>query len=93
MWTQTPVYPRMTNQPCRCMHKSIFTFTTLRYPNGAVHYVWLYDANIHYLKGKHIYLFVDGMLVLCPSFAFHLWAGIVPILAGLFRTQSLQVGE
>ena len=43
---------------------TIFTFTTLRYPNGAVHYVWLYDANIHYLKGKHIYLFVAGILVL-----------------------------
>ena len=43
---------------------TIFTFTTLRYPNGAVHYVWLYDANIPYLQGKHIYLFVAGILVL-----------------------------
>ena len=42
----------------------IFSFTTLRYPSGAVHYVWLYDANVHFLKGKHIYLFIAGMLVL-----------------------------
>ena len=28
-----------------------------------------------------------------PSSALHLWAGIVPVLAGLLRTQSVQVGE
>ena len=43
---------------------TIFSFSTLRYPSGAVHYVWLYDANVHYLKGKHISLFLAGMLVL-----------------------------
>ena len=43
---------------------TIFSFTTLRYSSGAVHYVWLYDANVHFLKGKHICLFVAGMLVL-----------------------------
>ena len=43
---------------------TIFSFTTLRYPSGEVHYVWLYDANIHFLKGKHIYLFLAGVLVL-----------------------------
>ena len=37
---------------------TIFSFSTLRYPSGAVQYVWLYNANVHYLKGKHIYLFV-----------------------------------
>ena len=73
---------------------TIFTFTTVRYPNGAVHYVWLYDANIHYLKGKHIYLLDAGILVLgFLVLPWHLWAGLVPILAGLLRTQSLQVGE
>ena len=43
---------------------TIFSFTTLRYPSGAVHYVWLYDANVHFLKGKHICLFIAGVLVL-----------------------------
>ena len=43
---------------------TIFSFSTLRSPSGAVHYVWLYDANVHYLKGKHISLFLAGMLVL-----------------------------
>ena len=61
---------------------TIFTFTTLRYPNGAVHYVWLYDANIHYLKGKHIYLFVAGMLVLCLL--------VLPFTFGLALFQYLQ---
>ena len=42
---------------------TIFSFSTLRYPSRAVHYVWLYDANVHFLKGKHIYLFIAGMLV------------------------------
>ena len=43
---------------------TIFSFTTLRYPSGEVHYVWLYDANVHFLKGKHISLFLAGVLVL-----------------------------
>ena len=43
---------------------TIFSFTTLRYPSGEVHYVWLYDANVHFLKGKHISLFIAGVLVL-----------------------------
>ena len=43
---------------------TIFSFTTLTYPNGAVHYVWLYDANVQYLKGKHLILFMAGVLVL-----------------------------
>lgn len=43
---------------------TIFSFTTLRYPNGAVHYVWLYDANVDYMKGKHVYLFIAGVLIL-----------------------------
>ena len=43
---------------------TIFSFTTLRYPSGEVHYVWLYDANMHFLKGKHISLFLAGVLVL-----------------------------
>ena len=43
---------------------TIFSFTTLRYPSGAVHYVWLYDANVHFLQGKHVYLFIAGVLVL-----------------------------
>ena len=61
---------------------TIFSFTTLRYPSGEVHYVWLYDANIHFLKGKHIYLFIAGMLVLCLL--------VLPYTFGLALFQYLQ---
>ena len=43
---------------------TIFSFTTLRSPSGEVHYLWLYDPSIHFLKGKHVYLFVAGVLIL-----------------------------
>ena len=43
---------------------TIFSFTTLKYSSGVVHYVWLYDANVQYLKGKHLILFMAGVLVL-----------------------------
>ena len=43
------------------------SFTTLSYPHEHYEVVWLYDANIRYLHGKHIPLFVVGLatLLLC----------------------------
>ena len=43
---------------------TIFSSTTLKYPDGSIRKVWLYDGNIDYLKGKHIPLFISALLVL-----------------------------
>ena len=43
---------------------TILSFTTLEYPDGEVRYVWLYDANVEFFKGKHLYLGIAGILVL-----------------------------
>ena len=43
---------------------TIMSFTRLEYPDGVVHYVWLYDANVEFFKGKHLYLGLAGILVL-----------------------------
>ena len=43
---------------------TIMSFTRLEYPDGVVHYVWLYDANVEFFKGKHLYLGIAGILVL-----------------------------
>ena len=43
---------------------TIFSFTTLEYPDGSVRRVWLYDGNVDYLKGKHVPLFMAALLVL-----------------------------
>ena len=43
---------------------AIMSFTTLKYPSGEVRYVWLYDANVEFFKGKHLYLGIAGILVL-----------------------------
>ena len=43
---------------------TIFNSTELVYPNGHRRWVWLYDGNIEYLKGKHIYLFIVAFLLL-----------------------------
>ena len=61
---------------------TIISFTTLEYPNGSVRRVWLYDANVDYLKGKHIPLFMAALLVL-----FFL---TVPYSTLLFFIQCLQ---
>ena len=39
---------------------TIVTYTTLVYPDGSVQTVWLFDGNIRYLQGKHIYLLTAG---------------------------------
>ena len=38
---------------------TIFTFTSLTYPSGAVRHVWSYDANVKFLEGKHLYLYIQ----------------------------------
>ena len=43
---------------------TILSFTTLEYPDGKVRHVWLYDANVEFFKGKHLYLGIAGILVL-----------------------------
>ena len=43
---------------------TILSFTTLEYPDGTVRHVWLYDANVEFFKGKHLYLGIAGILVL-----------------------------
>ena len=40
------------------------SFTTLQYPDGTVRHVWLYDANVEFFKGKHLYLGIASILVL-----------------------------
>ncbi len=61
---------------------TIFSFTTLTYPNGMVRYVWLYDANVEFLKGKHLCLFIVSILALVFL--------IVPYTLGLALFQYLQ---
>ncbi len=39
-----------------------FSFTTLDYPNDRRVTVWVHDGNIGYLEGKHIPLFLTGLL-------------------------------
>ncbi len=39
-----------------------FSFTTLDYPNDQKVYVWAYDGNIGFLEGKHVALFIAGLL-------------------------------
>ena len=41
------------------------SFTVLKYPDQHETVVWLYDGNVEYLRGKHIPLFLAGVLVLC----------------------------
>ena len=43
---------------------TILSFTSLEYPDGELRYVWLYDANVEFFKGKHFYLGIAGILVL-----------------------------
>ena len=43
---------------------TILSFTTLRYPDGGVRHVWLYDPNAEFFKREHFYLGIAGILVL-----------------------------
>ena len=43
---------------------TVFSSTTLEYPDGFSKRVWLYDGNVEFLKGKHIPLFIMAMFTL-----------------------------
>ena len=43
---------------------TVMSFTRLEYPDGQSRYVWLYDANVEFFKGKHFYLGLAGIFVL-----------------------------
>ena len=61
---------------------TIFSSTSITYPDGFTKRVWLNDGNIDYLKGKHVPLFIAALLLLvCVS---------IPYTATLFCIQWLQ---
>ena len=43
---------------------TIFSTTELVYPDNSKRWVWLYDGNIDYLRGKHVPLFLAGLFIL-----------------------------
>ena len=43
---------------------TVFSFTTLEYPDGFNKKVWLYDGNLEFLKGSHACLFIVSLLFL-----------------------------
>ena len=46
---------------------SVVSFTYLKYPNNKTVPLWLSDGNIHYLKGKHIPLFLVSFFTLIAA--------------------------
>ena len=46
------------------------SFANLDYPDGSHKRVWLPDANIEYLSGKHIALFIATILILIVSITY-----------------------
>lgn len=49
-----------------------FSFAVLRYPDSTSKVVWLPDATIMYLQGRHIFLFIASVLILLAGVTFTL---------------------
>ena len=62
-----------------------FSFTFLEYPNGETRMVWLYDASVDYLSGKHIALFLAALVVL---FALSIPFTTILLFVQLIQTHS-----
>ena len=48
------------------------SFATLDYPDGSRETVWLFDANVPYLKGKHIPLFLAAFIIILVGLSYTL---------------------
>ena len=46
------------------------SFATLNYPDGSRKWVWLPDATVEYLSGKHIALFIAAIFILIASIGY-----------------------
>ena len=64
------------------------SFTVLRYPDGSQQTVWLPDATVAYLKGKHIVLFVIAVLILIVGIVY---TAILLSWQWLLRLQNIKV--
>lgn len=42
---------------------TIMSYAKLEYPDNEARYVWLYDANVEFFKGKHLFLGIAGIVV------------------------------
>lgn len=62
-----------------------FSFTFLEYPNHKTKAVWLYDANVDYLSGKHTALFIVALVILL--------ALSIPFTVVLILVQSIQTNS
>ena len=49
---------------------SIISFADLHYPDGSFKRVWLSDASIDYLRGRHLTLFIVAILILVIGIAY-----------------------
>ena len=49
---------------------SVMSFTYLKYPNNVTMSLWLPDGNVHYLKGKHIPLFLVSLFILIAAMVY-----------------------
>ena len=47
-----------------------FSFATIRYPDGSSETVWLPDASIGYLQGRHLVLFLTAVFIVMLSVAY-----------------------
>ena len=64
------------------------SFTVLHYPDGSQQIVWLPDATVPYLKGKHIALFGIAMLILMVGVAF---TALLLLWQWLLRLQNVKL--
>ena len=64
---------------------TVLSFTYIIYPDNSTKYLWLYDGNIDYLKGKHIYLFAVAAVFLLFL--------VLPYTLVLVFVQSLQANS
>ena len=53
------IYTKLVQMVTAALHWKAIT-----YPNDTTQVVWLYDANVDYLKGKHIGLFIIALIVI-----------------------------
>ena len=49
---------------------AVLSFACLDYPDGSYKVAWLPDASVYYLNGKHIPLYIVGLLILIIGFLY-----------------------
>ena len=70
---------------------ALLSFATIKYSDDSSRFVWLVDANVPYLKGKHVIIFIAAFLVIFNWSFIYSTSTYLAVVATMSKETNLKV--